>query len=83
MIKNVVGMGEQSAAGLSDDMGVRLIQVSPQCRAALIGLEEGDVVPWCGEQDAHLVDELLRVSALPAQGQNDNWTSGETNSVYD
>jgi hypothetical protein len=43
-VRNVVGLGEVSASGLTGEVGVLVIEVSAGSRAARVGLRKGDVV---------------------------------------
>ncbi|MGJ8643195.1 MAG: right-handed parallel beta-helix repeat-containing protein [Luteolibacter sp.] len=48
-VKNIVGGGEISAAGLPDEVGVLLLSVPDDSTAAKLGLQRGDVVLNCNE----------------------------------
>jgi len=66
-IKNVVGRGEISAAGLAGEIGVRIEEVPSPSRAAQAGLKVNDVILKCGGKETATVDDLLRLwrSAAP------------------
>jgi hypothetical protein len=67
-IKNVVGLGEVSAAGLPGEMGVALVAVPPDSAAAKAGLKERDVILKCAGRSADTVKQLLRVWSTAAKG---------------
>ncbi|MBK1827647.1 PDZ domain-containing protein [Haloferula rosea] len=46
-VKNIVGMGEVSATGLPDEIGVRLLDVPKDSAAARHGLQKSDVIIGC------------------------------------
>ena len=57
-VKNVVGGGEISAAGLPDEIGVLLLSVPKDSTAAGLGLERGDVVLSCNGKDTDTFAQL-------------------------
>lgn len=57
-IKNVVGLGEVSAAGLPGEIGVSVVAAPTDSGLARIGLRAGDVILKCGEQAIGTVKEL-------------------------
>ena len=59
-IKNIIGLGEISAAGLPGEVGVRLVAVPADCVAARSGLKEGDVILKCNGKATEEVGALLR-----------------------
>ena len=68
-IKNVVGLGERSAAGLSGEIVVLVVQAPRQSAAATAGLREGDVILACNGKDTNSVEDLLETMAAPSQGR--------------
>lgn len=69
-IKNVVGLGEVSAAGLPGEIGVSLVAVPVGSPLARAGLREGDVILKCGDRDPATVADLLQsFPAAPAGGK--------------
>jgi len=66
-IKNIAGMGEVSAYGLSGETGALLTLVPPASAAAAAGLKERDVILGCGDKPVDTVDDLL-TSAAVAKG---------------
>jgi hypothetical protein len=71
-IKNVVGLGEVSAAGLHGEVGVRLVAVPAGSAAARAGLKEGDVLLKCNGKPTDDVSALLRAGAADG-AQLDLW----------
>ena len=67
-IKNVVGSGEVSAAGLSGETGVSIVAAPADCELAKSGLREGDVILKCGQRDTVTVDDLLRTFRVAPLG---------------
>jgi hypothetical protein len=68
-VKNIVGMGEVSASGLPGEIGVLLLDVQPDTRAASAGLRKGDVVLQLGGNRTDALQDLRRLSAeSPAFG---------------
>ena len=59
-VRNVVGMGEVSAAGLPGEVGVVVLDVSSQGEAARSGLRSGDVILKCGDVQVETLDDLIR-----------------------
>jgi hypothetical protein len=66
-IKNIENMGERSAAGLKDDNGVLIKTLPNGSIAARGGLEEGDVIIFCEEND------IANTSDLMSCFQGNNW----------
>ncbi|MCX7009062.1 MAG: PDZ domain-containing protein, partial [Kiritimatiellaeota bacterium] len=67
-IKNVIGLGEVSAAGLPGEVGVALLEVPAGSAAAKAGLKERDVILKCAGRSADTVKQLLRVWNAAAKG---------------
>jgi len=61
-VRNVVGLGEVSAAGLPGEVGVVVLSVAPQSEAATLGLRQGDVILKLAGTDTPALDDLLRIS---------------------
>jgi len=59
-VKNVIGLGEVSAAGLPGEIGVSLVEVPAGSAAAKAGLEVGDVILKCAGQPTDSVADLQR-----------------------
>jgi hypothetical protein len=66
-IKNIENMGERSAAGLKDEKGVLLKTLPKESIAAKGGLEEGDVIVFCEDND------IANTSDLMSCFQGNNW----------
>ncbi len=62
-IKNIIGLGEISAAGLPGEVGVRLVAVPADSIAARSGLKEGDVILKCNGKPTEEAGALLRAKA--------------------
>jgi hypothetical protein len=68
-IRNVIGMGEVSAAGLPGETGILVLDVPSSSRAAAAGLRKGDVVLRLDGKPAGTLRDLQRLSAeSPAFG---------------
>jgi hypothetical protein len=68
-IRNVIGMGEASAAGLPGETGILVLDVPSSSRAAAAGLRKGDVVLRLDGKPAETLRDLQRLSAeSPAFG---------------
>ena len=63
-IKNVISLGERSAAGLPSESGVLLTEVETESIAAKAGLKIGDVILKAGNTDTHSVADFLK--AVPS-----------------
>jgi len=59
-LKNVIGLGEVSAAGLPGEIGVSLLEVPADSAAAKAGLKVGDVILKCAGQPTDSVADLER-----------------------
>jgi hypothetical protein len=71
-LKNIVGLGEVSAAGLACESGVIIVAAPTKSAAAHAGLREGDVILKCGGRQVSTVADFLGVlRALPAGGRLD------------
>ena len=60
-LKNIVGLGEVSAAGLPGEIGVRVVEAPAQSRAAQAGLRENDVILKCNGQPSDTLSAFLRL----------------------
>jgi hypothetical protein len=58
-IKNVIGLDEVSAAGLSGEIGVLVMEVPVQSPAAKAGLKEGDVILKCNGKAVRTLAQFL------------------------
>jgi hypothetical protein len=58
-VKNVVGLGEVSAAGLPGEIGVSIVAAPTDSDLAEAGLREGDVILKCSDRDINTVAELF------------------------
>lgn len=68
-IKNVVGLGEVSAAGLPGEIGVVIVAAPPAGELARAGLREGDVILRGANRDLNTVPELLQAFRATPAGQ--------------
>ena len=68
-IKNVVGPGEVSAAGLPGESGVCIAAAPANSELAKAGLREGDVILRCGNRDTTAVEDLLKAFRAAPAGQ--------------
>jgi len=59
--KNIESLGERSAAGLHDNNGALLTDLSAASLAAKNGLQKGDVVVKLNEDSVNSIEELLNV----------------------
>jgi hypothetical protein len=59
-IKNVIGLGEISAAGLPGEIGVRLEEVPAGSLAAQAGLRAGDIILKVNGKNAHSLADFQR-----------------------
>lgn len=59
-IKNIIGLGDVSAAGLPSETGVRLVEVPPGSAAQKAGLLQDDVVLKCGDKQVDTLRNLRR-----------------------
>jgi len=60
-IKNIIGLDEVSAAGLSDEIGVKLVEVPADSGAAKAGLRADDVILKCDGKATKSVADLLNL----------------------
>ncbi len=66
-VRNVVGLGEVSAAGLPGEVGVVILDVPAASAAAQSGLRRGDVILRCADRQVDTLDGLIRVyRGIPA-----------------
>ncbi len=69
-VRNVVGPGEVSAAGLPGEIGVSIVAAPADSELAKAGLREGDVILKCSDRDTVAVDDLLKAfRAAPPSGK--------------
>jgi len=66
-IKNIVGLGEISAAGLPGEVGAAFTQVPADSAAA--GFTVGEVILKCGTVEVHTADDLLKAFDAVPKGQ--------------
>jgi hypothetical protein len=66
-LKNIEGLGEQSAAGLNDQNGVIIMEVQAGSKAADSGLKKGDVIVKSGEH------EVKDIRTMYEAYQGDKW----------
>jgi hypothetical protein len=59
-VRNIKGLGDQSAHGLPDPHGVLLVDVPPGSLAALAGLRKDDTVTACGGKPVKRIEDLRR-----------------------
>jgi S1-C subfamily serine protease len=59
-VRNIIGLGEVSAAGLPGETGVSLLEVPGDSAAAKAGLEAGDVILKCAGCATHQMADLER-----------------------
>ena len=67
-VKNIVGLGEVSAAGLPGETGVSVLEVPAGSAAAKAGLEVGDVILKCAGRTVHQMSDLERRWRAAAPG---------------
>lgn len=68
-VKNIVGEGEVSAAGLPSETGVLIVEAPADCRAAKAGIKKGDVILKVGDVVVSDVADLLKQTS---QGNDAN-----------
>jgi hypothetical protein len=68
-VRNVVGLGDISAAGLPEETGVVVVSVSAGTPAALTGLKPGDVILKFAGKQTKALEDLLRLAPEGAAGQ--------------
>ena len=69
-VKNVVGLGEVSAAGLPGETGVSIVAAPADSELAKAGLRGGDVILKCADRDVRTVAELFKtLRAVPPGGK--------------
>ena len=59
-VKNIIGLGEVSAAGLPGETGVSLLEVPADSAAAKAGLQAGDAIPKCVGRATYQMSDLER-----------------------
>ncbi|MEI6673738.1 MAG: PDZ domain-containing protein [Verrucomicrobiota bacterium] len=59
-VKNLVGLGEVSATGMSAEIGVRVAEIPNGCAAAKAGFQSNDVILRCNNQPTDTLDALLK-----------------------
>jgi hypothetical protein len=62
-VRNLVGLGEVSAAGMIGETGVLVVSAPPQSRAAAAGLQSGDVILELDGKPTPALGDLLRHAA--------------------
>jgi hypothetical protein len=67
-VKNVIGLGERSAAGLPDDNGVLVVEAPAGSPLAQFGLQAGDVILKWNEKSTRDVAALEKAHAAVAAG---------------
>ena len=67
-VRNVVGLGDISAAGLPEETGIVVVAAPAGSAAASLGLRPGDVILKFAGKDTKALDELLRVAPETATG---------------
>ncbi|HEY8747736.1 MAG TPA: PDZ domain-containing protein [Tepidisphaeraceae bacterium] len=72
-VKNVVGLGEVSAAGLPGETGVLMVDVPADSAAARAGLHAGDVILKVNDTAVASVAELLRLAPPSKKFGLDVW----------
>ena len=60
-IRNVVGLGEVSAAGLPGEVGIVVVDAPVTSVAAQSGLRSGDVILGCADRQVSTLDDLVRI----------------------
>jgi S1-C subfamily serine protease len=60
-VRNVVGLGEVSASGLSGETGVMVVDVPVLSQALTAGLRRGDVILRVGTTKTDALPDLLRI----------------------
>jgi hypothetical protein len=68
-VKNLIGLNEQSATGIGDDLGVLVQTVPPQSQAATDGLQVLDVILQFDGQRVASLDDLNRLYAATTAGK--------------
>ncbi|MCK5210046.1 MAG: PDZ domain-containing protein, partial [Cyclobacteriaceae bacterium] len=66
-LKNIETMGERSATGLKEISGILILKVKEGSLAAKGGIQEGDVVISCEENEVKTISDLLNCN------QGNNW----------
>ena len=59
-VKNIETLGERSTAGLQDNNGVMITELSPLSAAGKNHLKKGDVIVKLGNRNIHSVSDLLK-----------------------
>jgi hypothetical protein len=67
-VRNIIGLGEQSAHGLSGETGVLILDVPNDSVAKKAGVKVNDVIVWANGVAIDTVSDLLRVAGAPAAG---------------
>jgi hypothetical protein len=67
-VRNIVGLGDQSAYGLPDDTGVLMVSVPAGSAAAKAGLRKGDVIRACNGETVKTLDDLTAARRRAADG---------------
>jgi hypothetical protein len=67
-VRNIIGLGEQSAHGLTGETGVLVLQVPPASPLAKAGLKPGDVIVGMNGSLIDTVEDLLHPAHPPVAG---------------
>jgi PDZ domain/Right handed beta helix region len=68
-VRDIAGLGDQSAYGLPEASGVLLVEVPADSRAARAGLRKGDVILACNDKPIKTVSDLLGILAYATHGK--------------
>ncbi|MEI7730418.1 MAG: PDZ domain-containing protein [Verrucomicrobiota bacterium] len=68
-VKNVIGLGEISAAGLPGEIGVTVVEAPKSSAAAKAGLQAGDILLKCNGKEANSLDDFLKLFRAAPAGQ--------------
>ncbi len=68
-VRDIVGLGDQSAYGLPDASGVLLVDVPDNSAAAVAGLRQGDVIRACNGRAIKTLADLVTAQGQAAGGR--------------
>ena len=68
-MRDIVGLGDQSAYGLPESSGVLLVEVPADSKAAKAGLRKDDVIVGCNGRPIKTVSDLLALLAYATDGK--------------